>query len=314
MCPGQSHSGGQLHGAGKQKHRLHPPLVHQSQPNLRYPVKILSSQTSGVVAQVQEHKGSEYSSRCQMKTAQRATNRIDAGRGNGGRFHVDPSCCIRYRMVVSPVAKVNSETYGDKTMSNQKASASAAHETTSRLQPSDWIWAGFRALVRGGPQALRVEPIARELGTTKGSFYWHFTDVAALRAAMLETWEQVATADITAAVRQSGLPPRDQVLLLVEKVSVTPGSESGGEAIEPAIRDWGRTDPMAREVLKRVDRQRLADLKSFFGAAGLASTAAKQASALFYAAVIGLESLRLTAGISMREPLRALAQRLMASL
>jgi len=180
-----------------------------------------------------------------------------------------------------------------------------------RLQPSDWIWAGFRALVQGGPQALRVEPIARELATTKGSFYWHFADLAALRAAMLEAWEQVATTDITTAVRQSRLPARDQLLLLVDKVSIPPDSAAGGDAVEPAIRDWGRTDDMARQVLERVDRQRLADLRDFFAATGLAPAAARPAAAVFYATVIGLESLRLTAGITMRGPLRALAEQLL---
>jgi len=180
------------------------------------------------------------------------------------------------------------------------------------LQPSDWIWAGFRALVQGGPQALRVEAIARELATTKGSFYWHFADLAALRAGMLEAWEQVATTDITTAVRQSGLPAREQLLLLVEKVSIPPGAKVGGDAVEPAIRDWGRTDAMARQVLERVDLQRLDDLRDFFASAGLAPTAARQAAAVLYATVIGLESLRLTAGIAMREPLRVLAERLLA--
>jgi len=197
-------------------------------------------------------------------------------------------------------------------MPNRKMPTPAQPEPRSRLQPSDWIWAGFRALVEGGPQALRVEPIARALGTTKGSFYWHFADLPALRAAMLEAWEEVATTDITTSVRQSGLPARAQLLLLVEKVSAPPDAEAGGDAVEPAIRDWGRTDPMAREVLERVDRQRLADLRGFFGAAGLAPTAARQAAAVFYATVIGLESLRLTAGIALREPLRALAARLLA--
>jgi len=185
-------------------------------------------------------------------------------------------------------------------------------EPRGRLQPSDWIWAGFRALVQGGPQALRVEAIARELGTTKGSFYWHFADLAALKAAMLAAWEQVATTDITTAVRQSGLPAREQLLLLADTVSVPPDAVAGGDAVEPAIREWGRTDSMARQVLERVDRQRLTDLCEFFAAAGLASTAARQAAAAFYATVIGLESLRLTAGIAMREPLRALAERLLA--
>ena len=197
-------------------------------------------------------------------------------------------------------------------MPSRKIPPSALNEPRGRLQPSDWIWAGFRALVQGGPQALRVEPIARELGTTKGSFYWHFADLAALRVAMLEAWEQVATTDITMAVRQSGLPAREQLLLLVDKVSIPPDTEAGGDAVEPAIRDWGRTDFMARQVIERVDRQRLADLRDFFAAAGLAPTAARQAAAVFYATVIGLESLRLTAGITMRGPLRALAERLLA--
>jgi len=197
-------------------------------------------------------------------------------------------------------------------MPGRKIPTSAQHEPRGRLQPSDWIWAGFRALVEGGPQALRVEPIARELATTKGSFYWHFADLAALRAAMLEAWEQVATTDITMAVRQTGLPPREQLLLLVDKVSIPPDAEAGGDAVEPAIRDWGRTDFLARQALERVDRQRLADLRDFFAAAGLAPTAARQAAAVLYATVIGLESLRLTAGIAMRGPLRAVAEGLLA--
>ena len=196
-------------------------------------------------------------------------------------------------------------------MPGRKNPIPAQHEPRGRLQPADWVWAGFRALVQGGPQALRVEPIARGLATTKGSFYWHFADLAAFRAAMLEAWVQVATTDITTAVRQSGLPARAQLLLLVEKVSVAPGAEAGGDAVEPAIRDWGRTDALTRQVLERVDRQRLDDLQAFFGTAGLAPTAASQAAAVFYATVIGLESLRLTAKISMREPLLALAERLL---
>lgn len=184
----------------------------------------------------------------------------------------------------------------------------AEQDGKARLQPSDWVLAGFRALVREGPEGLRVEPIARDLGATKGSFYWHFNDLAALKAAMLAAWERLATTEITASVRQSGLPPRDQLMLLVDKVSIVPEAEVGGNAIEPALRDWGRTDPMAREVLVRVDRQRLEDLRGFLEAAGLPPEAADRGATMFYAAVIGLESLRLTTGAAMRPALRAVAE------
>ena len=40
------------------------------------------------------------------------------------------------------------------------------HDT---LTAKDWIAAGFRALTAGGPQAIKIEAIARELAVSKGS-------------------------------------------------------------------------------------------------------------------------------------------------
>jgi len=52
----------------------------------------------------------------------------------------------------------------------------------------DWIEAGFAALADGGPNALRIDALCDRLSVTKGSFYWHFTDMAAYRAALVEAW------------------------------------------------------------------------------------------------------------------------------
>lgn len=198
-------------------------------------------------------------------------------------------------------------------MSTSKRVQQQAQAGRVRLQPESWVIAGFRALVRGGPQAVGVEALARELQATKGSFYWHFADLAALKLAMLQTWEQLATTDITASVKSSGLSARDQLFLLVEKVSITPSEEFGGNAIEPALREWGRAEPLARAALERVDRQRLADLREFLRAAGLAPMAISQAAVVIYAAVIGLEGLRLTANVGMREPLLALVEQILTT-
>jgi AcrR family transcriptional regulator len=176
----------------------------------------------------------------------------------------------------------------------------------SRLSRNDWVLAGYRALVRGGIGAVKVESVAREIEATKGSFYWHFKDLAELYQTMLELWEALATTAITAAVKASGLDPRGQLMLLVDMVSVRPGEAFGGVEIEPALRDWGRIDPRARAVLERVDRQRLLDLQEFLRAAGVGETELLPKAQLIYAAVIGLENLRLTTGDEMGPPLRAL--------
>lgn len=186
--------------------------------------------------------------------------------------------------------------------------AATRAEAKARLTRADWVLAGFQALLERGPDAVRVEPIARALGATKGSFYWHFKDLRALHAAMLDGWERLAATQVTTAVRQSDLPPREQVFLLADRVSTLPEVEVGGQAIEPAIRDWGRVDPLARDVLARADRKRLEDLRGFLGDAGLGEAAAEQGATLFYAALIGLEALRATTGTPMRPALRAVAE------
>jgi len=176
----------------------------------------------------------------------------------------------------------------------------------ARLGRNDWVLAGLRALVRGGIAAVKVEQLARDLGATKGSFYWHFKDLVALHQEMLAFWESHATTAITAQVRASGLDEHGQLMLLVEMVSAHPGEVYGGVEIEPALRDWCRTDPRARQVLQRVDRQRLCDLEGFLRAVGVPDADLTPKAQLIYAAVIGLEGLRLTTNTEMAPALRGL--------
>ncbi|WP_063044945.1 TetR/AcrR family transcriptional regulator [Nocardia pseudovaccinii] len=70
----------------------------------------------------------------------------------------------------------------------------------ARLSADDWAQAALDALAEGGLAAVAVEPIAKRLGTTKGSFYWHFKDRAALVEAALARWEQRSTDDVIAEI------------------------------------------------------------------------------------------------------------------
>src|SRR6266487_1584366 len=63
----------------------------------------------------------------------------------------------------------------------------------TRTPRSKWIEQGLWALAAGGPDAVRIEPLARALGVTRGGFYWHFDDRRALLDEMLDTWERTTT-------------------------------------------------------------------------------------------------------------------------
>src|SRR6266702_3197870 len=62
----------------------------------------------------------------------------------------------------------------------------------TRTPRSSWIEEGLRALAAGGPDAVRIELLARALGVTRGGFYWHFDDRRGLLEEILDTWERVS--------------------------------------------------------------------------------------------------------------------------
>ncbi len=74
----------------------------------------------------------------------------------------------------------------------------------TRTPRSKWIEEGLRALAAGGPDAVRIEPLARALGVTRGGFYWHFEDRGDLLEAMLDTWERATTDDVVERVESKG--------------------------------------------------------------------------------------------------------------
>jgi AcrR family transcriptional regulator len=74
----------------------------------------------------------------------------------------------------------------------------------TRMPRSGWIGEGLRALAAGGPDAVRIEALARTLGVTKGGFYWHFDDRRALLEEMLDTWERLSVDEVIERVEGAG--------------------------------------------------------------------------------------------------------------
>src|SRR5437588_12518679 len=74
----------------------------------------------------------------------------------------------------------------------------------TRTPRTSWIEQGLRALAAGGPDAVRIEPLAEALGVTKGGFYWHFEDRSALLDEMLDTWERESIDEVIEGVESDG--------------------------------------------------------------------------------------------------------------
>ena len=116
------------------------------------------------------------------------------------------------------------------------------------------------ALAAGGPEAIRVEAVAKELGVSKGGFYWHFDDRQALLEETLDAWEKAGTADVIAGIDDA---PGDARAKLRRLFELAPTAQ-GLFAVELALRDWARRDGDVAKRLRRVDDRRMAFLRSLF--------------------------------------------------
>jgi AcrR family transcriptional regulator len=165
------------------------------------------------------------------------------------------------------------------------ASRAAEAQPITTLDATAWIEAAFDALAEGGIDAVRVDPLAKRLGVTRGSFYWHFADRAALHQAMLKQWRERATYQIVNRIERTRAPAGGRLERLLALPFSGPRSVRGG-AIELAIRLWARRDKTAAKAVRHIDRVRLDYFAGLLAEHGVAREAARSRAYLFYAALM----------------------------
>lgn len=164
------------------------------------------------------------------------------------------------------------------------ASRTASQNAPTPLDANAWIDAGFEALAEGGIEAVRVDPLAKRLGVTRGSFYWHFTDRAALHQAMLKEWRKRASYQVGSRIDDRTPAPDERLKQNLALPNSTPRAKRAA-AIELAIRLWAQRDPQAARAVKHIDRVRLGYYAKLYAEMGLAPAAARNRAFLFYASL-----------------------------
>src|SRR5579859_7126100 len=119
----------------------------------------------------------------------------------------------------------------------------------TRTPRSGWIEEALRALAAGGPDAVRIETIARALGVTKGGFYWHFDDRRALLEETLDAWERVSVDEVVERVESEGGDARARL----RRLSALAASSDEPLRIDLAVRDWAGREQTVADRLRRVD-------------------------------------------------------------
>ena len=151
---------------------------------------------------------------------------------------------------------------------------------TDQLSAQDWVEAGLKALARQGFAALKAEPLARAMGVSRGSFYWHFADIGAFHAAVLKAWREIAAEAIIAYV-EAPAGNGDPLIVLLQRVF------SEKLALERAVRSWAAFDPAAKAAVQAIDRRRLDYVAGLIRVRGVSPDAALARAQILYWAFLG---------------------------
>jgi AcrR family transcriptional regulator len=185
-----------------------------------------------------------------------------------------------------------------------------SNQVESRMSAEDWAQAALDLIAEQGVGAVAVEPLARRLGVTKGSFYWHFPSRDALLQAALERWELFEQEQVFGSLED--VPdPRVRLRQLFQMVAHEVQPHIIYSELLKAL-----DHPMVRPVIDRVSQRRLDYLVASFRQAGLSSTDARHRARLAYAAYVGFLqlSLQLQQPKQAREDFEAYVEHLIETL
>jgi AcrR family transcriptional regulator len=155
---------------------------------------------------------------------------------------------------------------------------------TPQTPRTRWIDEGLDALASGGPDAVRIEPLARTLGVTKGGFYGYFDGRDALLHEMLDEWERTSVDEVIDRVESGGGDSRDKLHRLARLAGARRDERL---KIDLAVRAWARRERRVARRLKRVDNRRMDYLRSLFRPICRDADATEVRCLLFYSLWIG---------------------------
>jgi len=142
-------------------------------------------------------------------------------------------------------------------------SSSAGEVRTADRTPRDWLEAGQSLLRQGGLKALKLRPLADELGVSTGSFYHHFADFDAYQGRLAAYFAEAQVTELIEAIRRAEPDPVGRIRLLAQLVR-----RRGLSRLSIAMRAWAESDPRARTAVERHDDLMLGFLTNCLEAVG----------------------------------------------
>lgn len=155
-----------------------------------------------------------------------------------------------------------------------------------RLSKNQWLDHGLLSLAQSGFTSLKADKLAKSLGVSRGSFYWHFKNLADFHKQLLERWQELAVSSIIESLNETVPTPSDKLKQVIQM------GASADPRIEQAIRAWSFNSESVSDMVAQVDAQRLDFLQQGLEEMGGSAEKAFAQARLIYYSYLGQLMLR----------------------
>jgi len=165
---------------------------------------------------------------------------------------------------------------------------SKVKQKKDRLTKEEWLEHSLLTLAEQGFTALKADKLAKTLGVSRGSFYWHFKDLKDFHTQVLETWKAVMVDATIAELEGAELDAGGRLEQLVT-IAVT-----GDPSLSLAARAWGFNSADVLPYIEEVDKVCLNYVISLLEGMGFSKDVAKVKGRIIYAGYVGHTMLGVT--------------------
>ena len=138
-------------------------------------------------------------------------------------------------------------------------------KTKKRISKAEWMEKALEILEIEGIAAVKIERLAKELGTSRSGFYWHFRNRRDLLNNILVHWRKEYTEIAITKNKARRFTPQERLSRVMEMIE-----DYDLDRYEVHIRAWADHDPEAAGVVAGVYRLRFEFIRSIFAEMGFA--------------------------------------------
>ena len=176
--------------------------------------------------------------------------------------------------------------------------ASAKAESV-KLSKEDWTDTALATLISQGIDAVQITQLAKTLGVSRGSFYWHFEGRQALLESMIEAWRSAnghSVRDVLQDVDSLSEGVLEFFTLWIEGTRFSP-------ELEQVVRDWARLDQSVLKAVRKEDAERIKHIGEHYVRFGFAADEASVRARILYFAQIGYYAMHMRESMQDRNEL-----------